>query len=378
VQPPFRFDVLAECGPARCGRIYTPHGPIDTPAFMPVGTRGAVKGVSPAQLAETGTQIVLANTYHLMQRPSAEVVAELGGLHRMMNWPGAILTDSGGFQVFSLGALRTIDDDGVTFQSHIDGALIRLGPGEAIRVQRLLGADIIMCLDECPPLPATPALLRTAVERTIAWAQRCRAAWLAEPVRPALYGIVQGGLDLALRAECLARLVEIGFEGYALGGLSVGEPPADMHALLDEFAPRMPAAQPRYLMGVGTPLDLVHAVSAGIDQFDCVLPTRNGRKGYAFTSAGVLRLRNAEHRLSRAPLDPDCDCATCQGFSRGYLRHLLLSDEVLGATLVCLHNLRFYQRLMARMRAALVAGRFPAWREAFLASPAAGQVKENE
>jgi queuine tRNA-ribosyltransferase len=382
VLPLFRFELLHTCGTARRGRIHTPHGVIDTPAFMPVGTRAAVKGVAPAQLAETGAQIVLANTYHLMLRPTAEVVAGLGGLHRMMNWPGAILTDSGGFQVFSLAALRKIDDDGVTFQSHIDGAIIRLGPDEAMRIQRLLGADIIMAFDECPPLPADGAALRAAVERTIAWARRCKAAHGApavalasardSPAKQALYGIVQGGLDVALRAECLARLVEIDFDGYALGGLSVGEPPEHMHALLCEFAHRMPSDRPRYLMGVGTPLDLVNAVAAGIDQFDCVLPTRNGRKGYAFTSAGVLRLRNSAHRLSCAPLDSDCDCHACRGFSRGYIRHLLMSEEVLGATLVSLHNLRFYQRLMADMRAAIVAGSFPDWRKAFLACPAVG------
>ncbi len=417
VNSPLQFERLAECGTARCGRITTAHATIDTPAFMPVGTRATVKGVTPAQLADSGAQIVLANTYHLLLRPTAEVIFALGGLHRVMAWPGSILTDSGGFQVFSLSELRKIDDDGVTFQSHIDGAMIRLTPEESLRIQHRLGADIIMAFDECPSLPATPAALRGAVERTIAWARRCRAAHRAAaeqgliapteaaftqmdesvaahqsldepaagvaalaqntPAQQALYGIAQGGLERTLRLECLERLAEIGFDGYALGGLSVGEPPAEMHALLFDVVPQMPAAQPRYLMGVGTPLDLVNAVAAGIDQFDCVLPTRNGRKGYAFTSAGVLRVKNARHRLSRAPLDEACDCYACRHFSCGYLRHLLLAEEVLGSTLVSLHNLRFYQNLMARMRAAILAGSFAAWRNEFLSGPVAAAVNKD-
>ena len=372
----FSFEVQATCGAARRGVLHTPHGQVDTPAFMPVGTRAAVKGLSPAQLEETGAQMLLANTYHLMLRPGADVVEQLGGLHRCMHWNGALLTDSGGFQVFSLADLRQIDDDGVDFRSHVDGALMRLTPESAIRAQNQLGADIIMALDECPPLPAEPGALREAVRRTVGWARRSRAAhrWADQ----ALYGIVQGGLDLALRQSCLEQLVEIGFDGYALGGLSVGEEPAEMHAFLEAFTPTLPGNRPRYLMGVGMPVDLVAAVAAGIDQFDCVLPTRNGRKGYAFTSRGILRLRNARHKLALEPLDPACDCYACRNFSRGYLRHLIMSAEVLGATLVSLHNIAFYQALMRQMRAAISAGTFGEWRRSFAAGPVSAKMKEDE
>jgi queuine tRNA-ribosyltransferase len=370
----FSFQILSTLGQARAGLITTPHGEIRTPAFMPVGTQATVKGLTPQQLAETGTQILLANTYHLLLRPGAEAVAQLGGLHRFMGWDAPILTDSGGFQVFSLARLRQLDDEGVEFQSHVDGALVRLTPETSINVQNQLGADVIMAFDECPPLPAEPPVLYAAVRRTLAWAQRSRAAHQ----RPdqALYGIIQGGLDLGLRQECLGRLVEIGFDGYALGGLSVGEPPPEMWQFLADFAWRLPANCPRYLMGVGTPRDLLEAVAAGIDQFDCVLPTRNGRKGYAFTSAGVLRLRNAAHRLSSEPLDAACDCQTCRNFSRGYLRHLFMSGEILGGTLVSLHNIRFYQNLMAQTRAAITDGTFDAFRRSFLASPACETNRE--
>jgi len=365
VSAPFTFTVLRTSGAARRGILGTPHGEVDTPAFMPIGTRAAVKGLSPAQLLETGAQILLANAYHLMLRPGAHVVAQLGGLHRLMGWPRPLLTDSGGYQVFSLAELRRVDDDGVDFRSPVDGTLVRLTPESAIQIQNQLGADIIMTLDECPPLPAEPAVLHAAVRRTVTWARRSRAAHQGD--QQALYGIVQGGLDLDLRRACLAQLVDIGFDGYALGGLSVGEPPAEMHALVAAFAPELPADRPRYLMGVGTPPDLVAAVAAGIDQFDCVLPTRNGRKGYAFTSQGARRLRNACHTLSDEPLDPACDCYTCRNFSRGYLRHLFMSAEVLGGTLVSLHNIRFYQSLMRQMRDAIDAGTFAAWRRAFAA-----------
>jgi queuine tRNA-ribosyltransferase len=373
VSAAFTFTIQHTCGPARCGVIQTPHGPVDTPAFMPVGTHGAVKGLSPAQLAETGTQILLANTYHLMLRPGADVVARLGGLHRLMGWPGALLTDSGGYQVFSLAALRCVDDDGVSFRSPVDGAMVRLTPESALQVQQQLGADILMVLDECPALPAEPAVLQGAVRRTVAWARRCRAAHVR--ATQALYGIVQGGLDRELRRSCLEQLVSIGFDGYALGGLSVGERPEEMHALLESFAPGLPPDCPRYLMGVGTPRDLAAAVAAGIDQFDCVLPTRNGRKGYAFTSQGVRRLRNACHTLAEEPLDPACDCYTCRTFSRGYLRHLFLAGEVLGGTLVSLHNIAFYQALMRQMRAAIAAGTLPAWRRTLEAGPIGAQAE---
>jgi queuine tRNA-ribosyltransferase len=363
VSAAFAFEIKHTCGAARRGVIATPHGAIDTPTFMPIGTRAAVKGLSPAQLLETGAQILLANTYHLMLRPGAETVAALGGLHRFMGWDRPLLTDSGGYQVFSLAELRRVHDDGVDFRSHIDGTLVRLTPESAIQIQNQLGADIIMVLDECPPLPAEPAVLRAAVDRTVAWARRSRAAHRIET--QALYGIIQGGLDLELRRQCAAQLVEVGFDGFAVGGLSVGEPPAEMHELLAAFVPELPADRPRYLMGVGTPQDLVAAVAAGVDQFDCVLPTRNGRKGYAFTSVGARRLRNACHTRAAEPLDPACDCYTCRTFSRGYLRHLFLCGEVLGGTLVSLHNIRFYQSLMRQMRDAIGAGTFATWRRTF-------------
>lgn len=364
---PLEFQITARSEKARRGVISTPHGRIDTPAFMPIGTAGALKSLSPEQVAQTGTQIVLANTYHLLLRPGPTVVAQLGGLHRFMNWTNPILTDSGGFQVFSLADLRRMDDDGVVFRSHIDGASIALTPEISIAVQNQLGADIIMAFDECPPLPADKAALSAAVARTIRWARRCKIAHADAP--RALYGIIQGGLNLELRRHCLAELVQIEFPGYAIGGLSVGEPPPEMWALLDAFAAELPADQPRYLMGVGTPLDLVHAVAAGVDQFDCVLPTRNGRKGYAFTETGVVRLRNAVHRTSTEPLDACCDCYCCRGFSRGYLRHLFQIGETLGGTLVSLHNIAFYQRLMGRMRTAIEADTFEAWKREFLGGP---------
>lgn len=403
----FSFELLATDQRARCGRIVTPHGVIDTPAFMPVGTRAAIKGVSPEQMRATGTQVILANTYHLMLRPGADVVAQLGGVQRFMSWNGPMLTDSGGFQVFSLAELRRLDDQGVVFRSHIDGALVTLTPESSIEIQNKLGADIIMALDECPPLDArasvqgvtvgtsesengatarpalptfAPARLPTiedAVRRTIAWARRSKAAH--RRADQALYGIVQGGLDVELRRTCLEALVEIGFDGYALGGLSVGEAPSQMWALLDSFADQLPAGKPRYLMGVGTPIDLVHAVAAGIDQFDCVLPTRNGRKGYAFTSRGVLRMKNAVHKLADEPIDPECGCQACAGFSRGYLRHLFMNDEVLGATLVSIHNVAYYQGLMRRMREAIAAGAWARFRSEFLGSAAAsGRSEEDE
>lgn len=373
-RPAVRFQLLTTSNRARRGRIHTPHGTIETPAFMPVGTRATVKGLTVDQVATTGTEIVLANTYHLLLRPGPDVVAELGGLHQMMNWHKPILTDSGGFQVFSLASLGKLDDDGITFQSHIDGAKIRLTPEISIDVQEKLGADIIMAFDECPPLPCDDATMTRAVERTVRWAARCKAAQTRTD--QGLYGIVQGGLDVTYRTKCLEALQEIDFPGYALGGLSVGEPPPQMWAFLDEFAHRMPADRPRYLMGVGTPTDLVHAVRAGIDQFDCVLPTRNGRKAYAFTSEGTLRLRNAVHKTDRGPLDPGCDCDTCRSYSRGYLRHLCMVDEVLGATLISLHNVAFYQSLLRTMRTAIEQDQFDRWAAEFLRSPAATSESE--
>jgi len=370
------FTLLSTCGTARRGQLTTAHGCIDTPAFMPVGTYGAVKGLSPDQLAATGTQILLANTYHLMLRPGADVVRQLGGLHRLMNWNRPILTDSGGYQVFSLAELRRLDDDGVEFRSHLDGTLVRLTPEAAISVQNQLGADIIMVLDECPPLPSERSRLAAAVQRTLAWARRSRQAH--RRTDQALFGIVQGGLELDLRRSCLEQLRQIGFDGYALGGLSVGETPRELHSFLRAFAHELPAEQPRYLMGVGTPADLAHAVGAGLDLFDCVLPTRNGRKGYAFTSAGTVRLRNACHKLDDRPLDPTCDCYTCRGFERGYLRHLIMCGETLGGTLVSLHNVHYFQALMRQMREAIVNRTFEDWQRAFLAGPAAANTRDDE
>ncbi|MFO0837107.1 MAG: tRNA guanosine(34) transglycosylase Tgt [Phycisphaerae bacterium] len=374
--PDFAFRIVAHSGNARRGVLHTPHGTVDTPAFMPVGTRATIKGLTPVQVARTGTQIVLANAYHLILRPRPELIAQLGGVHRFMGWNAPVLTDSGGFQVFSLSDLRRVSDDGVVFRSHVDGELITLTPELSIAAQNQIGADIIMAFDECPALPADAAKLDAAVARTVAWARRSKAAHGRSD--QALYGIVQGGLDVTRRRACLERLLEIGFDGYALGGLSVGEPPPEMWAFLADFTPLMPADRPRYLMGVGTPLDLVSAVAAGIDQFDCVLPTRNGRKGYAFTSEGVLRMRNARHRDADAPLDRACGCYACTNFSRAYLRHLFMHEEVLGGVLVSIHNLAFYQSLMRQMRAAIEQHALESWRRAFFSSPAARTSEDKE
>lgn len=336
---------------------------------MPVGTLGPVKGVTPDQLAATGTQIQLANTYHLMLRPGERVVAELGGLQRMTGWGRPMLTDSGGYQVFSLATLRKISDEGVEFRSHVDGALVHLTPERSIEIQNHLGADILMPLDECPGLPAADEVIAAAVDRTIHWAQRCRDAHTRSD--QALYGIVQGGLNPAQRRRCLAALLPMGFDGFAIGGLAVGEAPPEMWRLLDDFADDLPADRPRYVMGIGTPADLLHAVDAGVDQFDCVLPTRNGRKGYAFTWDGVVRLRNAAHRSDSSPIDAGCACVCCRGFSRGYLRHLLSVGEVLGGILISLHNLHFYQDFTRSMREAIERGQWPAFRDRTLARVAA-------
>ncbi len=369
----FEFQIVATDPQtaARAGEFRTPHGTVHTPAFMPVGTRGSVKGLTPAQLRDTGTEIILANTYHLALRPGADVVAALGGLHAFAGWDGPILTDSGGYQVASLAALREIDDDGVTFRSHLDGRMLRLDPGGAIEIQERLGADIIMPLDVCPRLPAAPESLRLAVERTLRWAGRSRDAHR----RPdqALFGIVQGGLDPDLRAQCLESLRRFDFAGYALGGLAVGESPDEMFSLLRSLGPALPADRPRYLMGVGRPIDLFRAVACGMDLFDCVLPTRNGRNSMAFTTSGVVRLRNEQHRQSGRPLDETCGCYACRHFSRGYLRHLFLADEMLGPILVSLHNVAYYQALMARIREALAGGRL----DRLLAEQEAGAVRQN-
>ncbi len=350
----FPFQISHATGTARTAKFLTPHGVVETPAFMPVGTAGTVKGVTPSQLRATGAQMILGNTYHLQLRPGAEAVAKLGGLHRFMGWDGPILTDSGGYQVFSLAEINRITDDGVEFRSHIDGATLRLDPQSATAIQNKLGADVIMAFDQCPPLPCDAETMGVAVDRTIRWAAACKGFHARRD--QALFGIVQGGLDAELRAECAASLIQIGFDGYAIGGLSVGESHEEMARILPAITRCLPEDRPRYLMGVGMPRDLLVAVLAGVDLFDCVLPTRNGRNSQAFTRHGMLRLRNERHRLDKAPLEDDCDCETCRNFSRGYLRHLFNAGEMLGPTLTSIHNLRFYQRFMARLRELIKSG----------------------
>jgi queuine tRNA-ribosyltransferase len=352
---PFSFDILSTDGPARRGRLHTPHGTVETPIFMPVGTQGTVKGLTPQQLLEAGATMVLGNTYHLTLRPGDDLIAELGGLHRFMNWSGPILTDSGGFQVYSLAPMRKIDDRAAVFRSHIDGALLELTPERAVTIQENLGSDIAMCLDECPPADTPLDYIRMAVRRTLHWAERCRAAHR----RPdqALFAIVQGGIDIDLRAECAVALAGLDFPGYALGGFSVGETTEQMVTTLAPTAALLPEHKPRYLMGVGRPEDIVAGVLCGVDMFDCVMPTRNGRNAMAFTDDGPLRLRNAAHKRDPAPLESDCQCYTCRNFSRAYLHHLFLTDEMLGPTLLSLHNVAYYCRLMSRVRQAIEEGR---------------------
>ncbi len=363
---PFRYELQTESGrtAARAGVFHTPHGVVSTPAFMPVGTRGSVKGVWPDQLRTVGTQMILANTYHLALRPGEEVVRDLGGLHSFMQWDGPILTDSGGFQVFSLAQLSTLDDDQVVFRSHIDGSLLALSPERAIEIQQALGADCIMCLDECPPHSAAPEKLENAVERTTRWARRCREAH--RNAQQALFGIVQGGTSPQLRERSARDLLPLDFPGYAVGGLSVGETPQEMYDTLEVTVPMLPPDRPRYLMGVGRPIDLIEGVLRGIDLFDCVMPTRNARNATAFTSRGIVRMRNLAHQRDESPLDPECDCPTCCRFSRGYLRHLFISQEMLGPMLLSVHNLAHYQRVMRGLREAIVAGREVEFREEYL------------
>jgi queuine tRNA-ribosyltransferase len=352
---------------ARRGVLTTAHGTVQTPAFMPVGTAGAVKGITPDQLRETGPEIILANTYHLMLRPGAEVVEGLGGLHRFMAWDRPILTDSGGYQVFSLNALTRIDDEGVEFASHVDGAKFHLNAEIATEIQNRLGADIIMCFDECTPFPVEPGRLKRAVARTIEWAKRCKAAHKRSDQM--LFGIVQGGVDLELRQYCAGEIVNIGFDGYAVGGLSVGEGHEHMTRTIEHTAALLPTDRPRYLMGVGMPIDIIAAVRAGVDMFDCVLPTRNGRNAFAFTREGSLRLRNNMHINSDAPLEADCPCYGCRNFTRGAIRHFFNCNEMLGPILLSLHNLTFYQRLMADIRRHIEAGDFAPWAAEQLARP---------
>jgi queuine tRNA-ribosyltransferase len=360
-----RFELLGSDGAARRGRLHTPHGAVETPVFMPVGTQATVKGLTPAQLEEAGARMVLGNTYHLALRPGDELVAGLGGLHRFMGWAGPILTDSGGYQVYSLAQARKITDEGAVFRSQIDGALLELTPERAVAIQENLGSDVAMCLDECPPADGPADYLRVAVERTLRWAHRCRAAH--RRADQALFAIVQGGTDLGLRRRCVEELAALDFPGYALGGFSVGETAAQMVSALGPSAALLPADRPRYLMGVGRPQDILAAVESGIDMFDCVLPTRNGRNAQAFTRDGPLRMRNAQHRRDPAPLESGCACYTCRHFSRGYLHHLFLAEEMLGPTLLSLHNVAFYCRLMAEARAAIEQGRYGAFRAGCLA-----------
>jgi len=364
-----QFEVLNTDGEARRGRMVFPRGTVQTPAFMPVGTYGTVKAMTPEELREVGAEIILGNTFHLMLRPGTEVIAAHGDLHDFMHWDGPILTDSGGFQVWSLGDLRKITEAGVHFASPVDGSPVFMGPEESMAVQRTLGADIVMIFDECTPYPASEDQARTSMELSLRWAQRSRAAHGDNPA--ALFGIVQGGMYPALRRESLERLVEIGFDGYAIGGLSVGEPKDEMYHVLDALGPVMPSARPRYLMGVGTPEDIVEAVRRGVDMFDCVLPTRNARNAHLFTRHGTVRLRNSRYRNDTRPLDEDCGCYTCRHYSRAYLRHLDKCGEILGARLNTIHNLYYYQQLMQGLRDAIAAGGL----EAFVADFYAGRVQ---
>jgi queuine tRNA-ribosyltransferase len=367
------FSLMARDGAARRGRIETAHGPIDTPAFMPVGTAGTVKAMHPQSVAETGAQVVLGNTYHLMLRPGAARVERLGGLHRFMNWPGPILTDSGGFQVMSLAGLRKLTEEGVRFRSHIDGTYHTLSPESSMEIQRQLDADITMAFDECTPYPADKPDVRASMELSMRWAERSKAAFVPRPGY-GLFGIAQGGVHADLRAESVARLTEIGFDGYAIGGLAVGEGQDLMFETVAVTAPMLPEDRPRYLMGVGKPDDLVGAVKRGVDMFDCVLPTRSGRNAQAFTRRGTINLKNARHADDPRPLDADCACPACTGYSRAYLHHLIRAKEMLGPMLLTWHNLHYYQDLMADMRASIEAGIFADFEAGFHARRAAGDI----
>lgn len=364
------FELLVQDGAARRGRLVLAHGVVETPAFMPVGTYGTVKAMTPRDLASCGTQICLGNTFHLWLRPGLDVIAAHQGLHRFMSWDRPILTDSGGFQVFSLGALRKISEEGVTFRSPINGDRLFLSPEESMRIQHVLDSDIVMVLDECTPYPASHAQAAASMRLSLRWAQRSHREHQRLTNRNALFGILQGGMYEDLRHESLAGLLNIDFDGFAIGGLSVGEPKEDMTRILTHIAPHLPRDKPRYLMGVGTPEDLVAAVEVGVDLFDCVLPTRNARNGHLFTRHGDIRIRNARHKRDTRPLDDTCPCYTCRNFSRAYLHHLNRAGEILGAQLGTLHNLHYYQDLMAALRAAIVTGRFADASAAFHAARA--------
>ena len=358
-----RFDRLGHDGGARRGRLTFPRGTVETPAFMPVGTYGTVKGMMPRDIRAIGAEMILGNTFHLWLRPGTRIIEQHGDLHDFMGWDGPILTDSGGFQVFSLGDMRKISEEGVKFRSPVDGAKVFLDPETSMAIQRSLGSDVVMIFDECTPYPATESEARESMESSLRWAVRSREAHGESPA--ALFGIVQGGMYPALRQASLGGLQDIGFDGYAIGGLSVGEPKEEMLAVLDGLQPLMPVEKPRYLMGVGTPADLLEAVRCGVDMFDCVMPTRNARNGHIFTSRGVLKLRNARHKTSTAPLDEGCSCYTCRNFSRAYLHHLDKCNEILGSQLNTLHNLHFYQQHMAAIRLAIEEQRLDAFAAEF-------------
>lgn len=364
-----KFELLTSQGAARCGRLHLQHGTVDTPVFMPVGTYGTVKAMTPEELAGLGASIILGNTFHLMLRPGTPVIRAHGGLHEFMHWQGPILTDSGGFQVFSLAELRKLSEAGVRFRSPVNGDAVFLSPEISMQVQTDLAADIVMAFDECPPYPATHAQARQSMELSMRWAQRSRAEFTRLGNSNALFGIVQGGTFEDLRTESLGKLVEIGFDGYAVGGLAVGEPADERNRILGALQGQLPAHRPRYLMGVGTPGDIVAAVANGIDMFDCVMPTRNARNGHLFTRAGVIRIRNAAHQSDTGPLDPACGCYTCRNYSRAYLRHLDRCNEILGARLNTIHNLHYYLDLMRRIRAAIAGGDFGTFAREFLAGP---------
>ena len=369
----FSFEIDSRDGLARRGRIVTPRGAIATPAFMPVGTAGTVKAMLPGSVAATGADIVLGNTYHLMLRPGARRIADLGGLHRFMNWDGPILTDSGGYQVMSLAALRRISEDGVRFRSHIDGSEHMLGPESSMEIQALLGADIGMAFDECTPFPAEEGVAAESMRLSMRWARRSREAFGDRPGY-ALFGIQQGSIFTDLREESSKSLQEIGFEGYAIGGLAVGEGQARMFEVLDTAPGMLPDDRPRYLMGVGKPDDLVGAVARGVDMFDCVLPSRSGRTGQAFTRRGVVNIRNARHAADPRPLDPDCACPACRGYSRAYLHHVNKAGEIIASMLLTWHNLHYYQQLMAGLRDAIGAGTLARFTTAFRAGQAEGDL----
>ncbi len=371
--PNFGFEVLATDGTARRGQLVTAHGTIDTPAFMPVGTAATVKGMFPETVASTGAQIILANTYHLMLRPGADRIAKFGGVRKFMNWPGPLLTDSGGYQVMSLAKLRTINEEGVTFQSHIDGARHHLTPERAIQIQHQLGSTITMAFDECTPYPASKEVVAKSMALSMRWAERSKNAYVPRPGYGA-FGIVQGGIHADLRAESAAKLIDLGFDGYAVGGLAVGEGHELMMATLDTTVPHMLSTHPRYLMGVGKPMDIVEAVVRGIDMFDCVLPTRSGRTAQAFTSEGPLNLRNARHADDLRPLDESVPCPASRNYSRAYYHHLIRCDEVLGLMLLSWHNVAFYQHLMKGLRDAIHTGTLAG----FVAAFAAGQRGDDD